>query len=557
MRWFGGCAPSDGNTPVPAGAALLWSAPPLWTVGPWAEQRVRTYEGGGVRLAVIGACSADPTELAEAAHAFDPTSVTESWAGSFTVVRSFQNKVEIITDISGACPVYTTRSGDGHIVWGSSSRALAALNGYGIDREWLTAYLGDKHAVPSNRSAWTGVHPVPPGHRLTLKSGSMTMGRWWRSTTRPRTEALDRIRSTLVEGVRSRSDGYHVSTDLSGVDSTTLAVIATRFGPVTGVTAHPAGLSEGGDLDHVQALSVPGLVRKSFEVTERHFPFSPSVDTFPPTDEPPPSAVSWAAFAAQLRSTGQASGHGCHFTGDGGDNLFLPPPTHLVTLVRNRRWMKMWNDACAWTRLRRQAPWPYVRAALFHDVASLARSAPSAPPWLLSSAPERPRPTDADEALIFLVNSVARAAASDIQLADHVGVEQHNPYFDGAVLDAVVSLPAADRFSAHRYKPALMDAVGGLLPTSVRERTTKGSFVRGYHRAVRVHLDRVLAMCEGPLVEAGLVDTVRLRSTVHAAALGVRVPWAHLLTTMGAHLWWRAVQKAPTPDWSVMRGAIL
>src|SRR5699024_1757409 len=142
-----------------------------------------------------------------------------------------------------------------------------------------------------------------------------------------------------------------------------------------GVTAHPAGLSEGGDLDHVQALSVPGLVRKSFEVTERHFPFSPSVDTFPPTDEPPPSAVSWAAFAAQLRSTGQASGHGCHFTGDGGDNLFLPPPTHLVTLVRNRRWMKMWNDACA-DRLpgpmfgRHSSmmwpPWPVPHRALHH-----------------------------------------------------------------------------------------------------------------------------------------------------------------------------------------------
>ncbi|WP_435108675.1 asparagine synthase-related protein [Nocardiopsis synnemataformans] len=170
--------------------------------------------------------------------------------------------------------------------------------------------------------------------------------------------------------------------------------------------------------------------------------------------------------------------------------------------------------------------------------------------------PERPVPADADEALIALVNTVARLAASDIQLADRVGVEQHNPYFDGAVLDAVVSFPAQERFSTRRYKPVLMDALGDLLPDSVRKRTTKGSFVRDYHRAVRIHLDSVLDMCEGPLSEAGLVDPAQLRSAVHAAALGARVPWAHLLTTLGAHLWWKAAEEAPVPRWSVTDGAV-
>ncbi|WP_435108725.1 albusnodin/ikarugamycin family macrolactam cyclase [Nocardiopsis synnemataformans] len=384
MRWFGGCAPSGRSVPVPTGAALPWSVPSLWTVGPWREQRIRTFEGEGVRLAVIGTCSAGQDRLAEAAHAPDPTAVTASWAGSFTVVRSTGDRLEVVTDASGACPVYTARTGDGLTVWGSSSRALAALDGSGIDREWLAAYLGDKHAVPPNHSAWAGVRPVPPGHRLILTSGSMTVNRWWWPTALPREEALCRIRTTLVAGVRSRAHGGPMSTDLSGADSTALAVIAARFGPVTGVTAHPGDRVEGGDLDHVRALTVPGLTRERFEVTERHLPFSPSAGALPPTDEPPPSAVSWAAFAGQLRTARRAGGDGCHMTGDGGDNLFLPPPTHLVTLARNRQWARVWRDACAWARLRRRAPWPYVRAALTHDVASLARSAPSAPPWLRS-----------------------------------------------------------------------------------------------------------------------------------------------------------------------------
>lgn len=53
-----------------------------------------------------------------------------------------------------------------------------------------------------------------------------------------------------------------------------------------------------------------------------------------------------------------------------------------------------------------------------------------------------------------------------------------------------------------------------------------------------------------------MVDPVKLRSTVHAAALGARVPWAHLLTTLGAHLWWAALEEAPTPRWSVTEGAL-
>lgn len=555
MRWFGGHVPSCGVTPIPAGADPVWSTPPLWTMGPWGTHRVHTYEGAGVRLAVIGACSAEPNQLAEAAHAADPTTVTRSWFGSFTVVRSTKDGVEVLTDASGACPVYTTRISDGSFVWGSSSRALAALTGSGVDLDWLAVYLGDKHAVPRNRSAWAKVRPVPAGHRLLLTADSMTVTRWWHPTSRPREEALDHIRAALLEGVRSRVNGHQVSSDLAGVDSTTLSILASRFGPVTGVTAHPEGLTEGGDLDHVRALNIPGLARRSFELTERHLPFSTSAGPLPPTDEPPPSAVSWAAFAGQLRSVEPLEGSRCHLTGDGGDNLFLPPPTHLVTLARNHRWTAVWRDACAWARLRRRAPLPYVRAAITGDVAWLARSTPSAPPWLRCPMAERTEPADADEALINLVNGVARAAASDIQLAAHVGVEQHNPYFDGALLDAVVSLSAADRFSAHRYKPALMDAMGDLLPISVRTRTTKGSFVGDYHRAVRVHLDRVLNMCAGPLTEAGLVDGERLRATVRAAALGARVPWAHLLTTMGAHLWWRARVETPAPRWSMHDGA--
>ncbi|WP_285731980.1 hypothetical protein [Nocardiopsis sp. ATB16-24] len=96
-----------------------------------------------------------------------------------------------------------------------------------------------------------------------------------------------------------------------------------------------------------------------------------------------------------------------------------------------------------------------------------------------------------------------------------------------------------------------MDALGDLLPAVVRERTTKGSFVRDYHRAIRVHQRSVLDMCDGPLADAGLVDPRKLRSTVRAAALGARIPWAHLITSLGANLWWKSVSEAPSCAWAM------
>lgn len=549
MRWFGGHAPGKGFSSLPVGAGLLWTSPPLWLMGPWRYPHIKATENETGRIAVIGPCSANEDDLRQALQAAELGPVTTNWAGSFTVIRQVKGSVEIVTDVSGACPVYTARTNSGSVVWASSSRALAGLIGAEVDPVWLAAHLGDRHAVPRDHSAWAGISLVPPGHRLCLEQTRMTVTRWWQPLTRMRDDALERTRWALVEGVRSRADGTRVSTDLSGVDSATLSSIASRSGPVVGVTAHPEGADTGGDLDFVNALNLGGLTRKRLSISDRYLPFSPGTEAFAPTDEPPPSAVSWGAFSAQLAVVSAARSE-CHLTGDGGDNLFLPPPTHLSDLARHRRWGRLWGDACGWARLRRRSPWPYVRSALAGDLTGLGSSAPLPPPWLLKSAPKRPAVMSADAALVDLINNVARAASSDIQLADQVGVEQHNPYFDGALLDAVVSVPSADRFSARRYKPALMDAVGDLVPAVVRDRTTKGTFVADYHRAVRANLHRVLEKCEGPLSDMGLVDAASLRSTVHAAALGARVPWGHLLTTLGTQLWLESIQTAPALRWN-------
>ncbi|GAA3754702.1 hypothetical protein GCM10022402_36750 [Salinactinospora qingdaonensis] len=217
-----------------------------------------------MRLAVIGPCSASTSDLAATVLAPDLATVIAAWAGSFTVIRRSEAKVEILTDASGACPVYTTQTEEGRTVWGSSARALAALINAEVDPWWLATYLTDKHADLPGRSAWSGVGLVPPGHRLILTPDDMTLTRWWRPKLRSHAAGIQRLRNALLGGVHSRVVGLPASTDLAGVDSTTLTIIAAGVGPVTGITGYPKGAAGGGDLAYARALRIPGLTREYF-----------------------------------------------------------------------------------------------------------------------------------------------------------------------------------------------------------------------------------------------------------------------------------------------------
>ncbi|MDJ1133549.1 albusnodin/ikarugamycin family macrolactam cyclase [Streptomyces iconiensis] len=548
MRWFGGCAPG-GRQVTPVGARLLWSGPALWVMGAWSADLVRTAKGRNARLAVLGPCSAADEELARALDTRDFARAVGDWAGSYIAVRLTGHRaVEVVTDAAGACPLYTVTTPDG-VVWASSSRALSALVGGRVDDDWLASYLWDAKAPVPGRSAWADVTPIPAGHRLTLDADAVRSSVWWSPVTRRQDEALPAIRHALTEGVRVRVRDMPSSTDLGGMDSTTLAVIAARCRPLTAVTAHPSGITEGGDLRYARALDVPGLTRIEFPLEEHHLPFSVADTPLPAVDEPPPSNAVWAMLSAQLRITA-AMGAVRHLTGDGGDDLFLPSPRHLVDLARSRRWLRLTADALAWARLRRQDPRSLITAALRGDMQAVARPWLTRPAWLSSAVPPPMwRREDADAALITSVRHAARTAHADTQLADALGVELHNPYLDGAVLDAVVSVPAHLRFSVHRYKPLLVDSCGDLLPVPHRSRTTKGVFTADFHRGMRANLRRVLELANGRVVARGLVDPAPLRATVHAAALGAETVWATLLPALAAEAWLDSIEREPAIRW--------
>jgi asparagine synthase (glutamine-hydrolysing) len=550
-RWFGGRSPGSAGATL-LGARLVWSDPPLWTAGDWAPEHVRTAERPDAKIAVFGPCSASEHELARALTSPNLAAAAGSWAGSYTVVRaSMGGPVEVLADAAGAGPLYTARTPHG-LVWGSSSLALSPLAGGSVDTEWIAAYVRDKHSPPPGRSAWTGVEPVPAGHLLMLRvDGTTSMQAWWSPIKRLPDDTARTLRWALGEGVRVRVEGVPVSTDLAGMDSSTLALLAAQYGPTTGVTLHPSGVTEGGDLQYAQALNVPGLHATFFPLEERHLPFAPADVPLPATDEPAPSTAVWAMFAQQLQAMA-AAGSARHLTGDGGDDLFMPAPTHLANLARRGHWLRLMSDAMDWARLRKQSPRPLIAAAFRANSGSIGRTQRPRPAWLNVPVPVRANTGGGvDAAFVASMRNTARTAYSEIQLADAVGIELHNPYFDAAVLDAVVSASAEQRFSARRYKPLLADTFADMLPEAHRMRAAKGVFAGDFHRGLRTNLRRVLDLTDGHLAALGIIDPDPLRATVHAAALGAQTQWPPLLATLAAEAWIRAADGAASTTWTM------
>ncbi|MFT2017374.1 albusnodin/ikarugamycin family macrolactam cyclase [Streptomyces sp. 796.1] len=551
-RWYGGCAPGAQFAGTPVGAQLLWREPALWVCGNWHSQHVRTLERDGARIAVLGPCSATDDDVGCALTASDVAAVARTWSGSHTVVRlTGRGHLEVLADAAAASPLYLVNTPSGS-VWGSSSFALSALVGGRVDLAWLAAYLRDKHSPAPGRSAWTGVTPVPPGHMLTLgaETGPSAVP-WWSPARRSSHEASTALRRALSEGIRVRVEGVPATADLAGMDSTTVTLLATQYGPITGVTLHPAGITSGGDMQYAQALSAPGLTHEPFPLSTQHLPFTVADVPLPVTDEPAPSTAVWSMFSDQL-GTMVTAGSRSHLTGDGGDNLFSPAPAHLANLARRGHWARMLGDAMHWARLRRQSPRPLIAAALRGNALRIGRPDFGHPKWLTASVPEMSAPTgsDAAKALVAELRVVARSAYAEIQLADACGLALHNPYFDGAVLDAVVSAPIEQRYSACQYKPMLADTFADLLPDAHRARAAKGLMVGDFHLGIRRNLRRVLGLADGRLAALGIVDPVPLRATVHAAALGAETIWPPLLSVLAAEAWLEAIEHTPGVEWT-------
>lgn len=562
MRWFGGrTGYKHPHAPVPEGAQTLWAGhSPLWLVGNWPEHVVKTYDNGHRRVAVIGPCTATQADLA-ALLTQDNIKEAPLWAGSYTIVIADDHRTTILTDPGGANPIYTMPSTKG-TVWASSSRALAPLTGNEVDIDWIAASLLSATDSVAGRSAFSGVCSVEAGSQLTLRPDLMPEIRAvWKPTRTGSREAALELGRALHEGVAVRVENAAApASDCSGgFDSTSLCLLAEKYlqpeHRLLAVTMHGEGLT-GGDLAYARA-ALKGHSRIDhllMPMNEGFLPFSRLHD-IPATDEPAPSTITYAQFAAQLELLVEA-GVDCHFTGDGGDAV-LWQPNRLADFARSLRWLKLLRHAQGLARLYEVSPWPFIQGAFFPN---RSKAVPT-PDWITQqtrlraasvpgSEPAWRGCTPSDKEMVLGLRMVGRTARTEAQIAEHFGVDLHNPFTDSRVVDAALSAPRDDRGSVWRYKPMLAMALGDAFPTVIAERTTKGSFDAEHYQGIRANHATILELIDGHLAELGLIEPRLLRAVANRAASSVKVFLGTFEPVLATEVWLRAQQSTAPVAWT-------
>lgn len=559
IRWFGGRGTTGAGYPA-GGRALADDIRTAWLCGAWPASQVTIVQGPGRTVAVLGRARCDDDLLTRWVYRGTPDSAVTALSGAYTVVEITAHATVVLTDPGWIQPIYITTTDDGVPLWGSSSLALAALTGSGVDDIWLHEHLypghngdpGVEHGA-GDRSAFAGITAVPPGVRLTISAAGTTIrplataagGGSDRPTDQFR-EALQRAVAGIAEG--PGVTGAAVAVDCSGgMDSTSLAMLLAHHrgtrgedvpGTVMAVTVHPAGITEGGDLDYARAAvgyARTGLAgrARSLEhllcpLDDRHLPYGQMGELVPATDEPAPSTIAIARFDAEL-SLLAALRVGDLVTGDGGDTLLGPQPGYLPDLAATgtlRAQAELLRHALGWARLRRTAIWPllaHARAAAARDQRGEAARTRTA------------------------MRIVARTARADAQITEQRhGISLHNPFTDPGVVDAALAIPGSRRAGPGDYKPLLRRAMTGLLPDTVTARRTKGDFTPDQYRGLRAHLRTLTVIVDGELAARGLIDPGRYRALLSCAAAGAPGTGFHQLNpVLATEVWLRALNQSP------------
>jgi asparagine synthase (glutamine-hydrolysing) len=594
---FGGfSAPEGTETPRPVEATPLEPGVRTWLLGT-GPARYTVLHVGDRRLLLLGQCAAtDPANGVLARQI--PRDASWRWAGAYTVVEEFQDRVVIHTDPAAAAPVFVTAYRDGW-VWSTSARALAGLINAPIDVERLACAIFQPRipALAEARTYFVGVNQLPPGCRITLppSTHSPLVDSVWRPEPESK-DATSRLRDALAGAVELRVKlNPNLSCDLSGgLDSTSIALLAADHLPDThqlhAVTVHAEHQHDGADLHYARIASAsrPKTIQHHLmPLRAGQFPYS-SLAEIPATDEPAPSARTWVRLTSQLRWMHETLGTTSHLTGDGGDSVLRQPPIHVADLLRRGHRLRAVHEATGWARLRHTNPIPLLREA--HRTAGMSRTRsleilaekighstrdehghiawfstlarpnwaePAARDHLVNAARRAADQKDtlqgldaATRTLIDDLRDTARTAAVENALAAACDIEMHNPFLDPRVVHTALTIPLDQRPPIHTYKPILREAMRDLLPPEISKRSTKGRFDSAYYAGMRANLPSLLELADGHLAGFRLIHPDRFRQQLRLAAAGIPMPLTSIEQALSIEAWLRAHNREPLTTWT-------
>lgn len=158
---------------------------------------------------------------------------------AFAILDLRTSRLLLARDHIGVKPLYYRASDDG-LAFGSEIKAILALGERReVDRQGIYDFFTYLF-IPGERTAYQGVHQLPPAHTLTydFAAGRAEVNRYWRLRERKEVASSSRadVKCALIEKLGTAVEGQLLS-DVplgiflsGGVDSSALAGLASRLG---------------------------------------------------------------------------------------------------------------------------------------------------------------------------------------------------------------------------------------------------------------------------------------------------------------------------------------
>ena len=563
-----------------------------WLLGCWPEVAVTTGQAGNTKLAVIGQHAVTPGQLSDAAGRIrtvaDVDRVASSLVGSCYLVASVAGRVRVQGTVTGVRRVFHAKIG-GAAVAADRADVLAGLLDSRVDEQRLALHLLEPHILYplAGQPVWRDVAVLPTDQYLVLDgNGGRRSVRWWTppEPVVPMAEGALALREALWAAVAVRAQGRQpVSSDLGGLDSTSLCSLAARVFPT--VAAYTAANRDPLADDVAWAVrTVAGLGNVEHHVIpaeEMPLPYDGVRAMEDRLDEPCSAAAERERWLTIVRRAA-ARGSRVHLAGFGGDELLYGSLAHLHTMLRS-------NPSVALRHLRGFAAkyrWP--RGRMLRQLSDTS----SYPTWLARVADQLTAPTPppdepllgwgftprlppwATPASVEAIRDLIRAEARDTrplaerrgqhrelegmrfvsritrqfeQMAGRMGVTLAAPYYDDRVIEAGLAVRPEERITPWRYKPLIIEAMRGIVPDDSLVRQTKANGSVDSDPGLRHHRGELLALWEeSRLGRLGLIDARALHETC-TRPLPPDLEHGGLDQTLACELWLRSLEPATVP----------
>ncbi|MFL5845917.1 MAG: asparagine synthase-related protein [Solirubrobacteraceae bacterium] len=352
-------------------------------------------------------------------------------------------------------------------------------------------------APPVGRTLWQGVRRLAPGTHLRFAGDGVTERTHWHpSFAEPisdRAEAEDALRAALTAAVRSAAGPHDALLLSGGLDSTTVAALSPQP-PLALHAAFPldGAVDETAVVDATAAaLGLVGLRAVVHDVDPLAAAVRHSTRWRAPLTSP--NDPVWDALAGAAAQRGTTA----LIDGEGGDSVLGPAPYVLADLLRGGRLRTARDQARALVGpdLVARGLWRFGAAGLIPERAHRSwrslRPARPGPPWLLADA--RSALADAEEPWAFkrldgprwwahraheLLWRLDASGAHDAprRRAAALGMTHRHPLLDPAVIELALRLDPLLLHDGARDRPLARDALRGIVPSHVLDRTQKASF---------------------------------------------------------------------------------